>query len=247
MKNQEDNLFNEWRSFVKAQSDAVFVSDGIVNYEKWESAPVKVLYLLKEPNGNDKSKKKSNEKEVNSENKKDWDERDYLANYNIKPEYKATHSPTIDKLIKWQFGINFGAEYSWDEVNKKIKSTDLQNELLSQICLVNVKKTEGGSLVDWDKFDKYFKSEDNKKKLNDQLDIYTPDVVICGNTAWCLCNIKKWDYDSWPKTSRGVSYYKDKNTLYIDFCHPDNRGPQNMIYYALLDALTELNIIKKGS
>lgn len=228
MNNKENFLFNEWKNFIKHQSDAVFVTDGVVNPEQWDKVPVKVLYLLKEVNGGDS----------------EWDERDYLANYNKKQSYIETHSPTIDILLKWQYGINYGLEKTWNQVNDDIKNKNLQNELLSQICLVNIKKTAGGGIVDWDNFDAYFSLEYNKKMLKEQLSLYKPNVVICGGTAWHLCQIQEWDYNSWRQTSRGIRYHIDLNTIYIDFCHPNNRGPKNMIYFSLLDALKELKIIQ---
>ena len=112
--------------------------------------------------------------------------------------------------------------------------------MLRQICLVNIKKTAGGSVVDWSQFDSYFKQEINRNNLKKQLSYYTPDVVICGGTAWYLSEIMGWDYNAWKQTSRGVRYYKDGETTYVDFCHPNNRGPKNLIYFGLLDALTEL-------
>ena len=229
MKTREDLLFDEWKEVVREQSpSAIFVTDGIVNEEVWEASDVKVLYLLKEVNGADE----------------EWDERDYLKNYNLNPAYMNTHSPTIDTLIKWQFGINNGKDVSWDKAEKTAMEKDTQTKMLSQICLVNIKKTAGGGIVNWDKFDAYFVNQENQVRLKKQLDLYSPDVVICGGTAWHLCQIKGCNYDEWSQTKRGVRYYRDGSTLYLDFCHPNNRGPKNMIYYALLDALEELEVIK---
>ena len=97
MKELENVLFSEWREIVRKQASAIFVSDGIVDQAEWEMASVKVLYLLKEVNGADS----------------EWDERDYLANYNEEQAYIDTHSPTIDVLTKWQYGITQGVDRSW--------------------------------------------------------------------------------------------------------------------------------------
>lgn len=227
MKYLEDALFSEWKEIVRTQTSAIFVTDGIVDQDEWEKAPIKVLYLLKEVNGADK----------------EWDERDYLAKYNDEQDYINTHSPTIDILTKWQYGIIHGNSRSWECVEKEACQKNLQTQLLRQICLVNIKKTAGGSVVDWNQFDAYFKQQLNRQYLREQLSYYTPDVTICGGTAWHLCEIMGWKYDSWHQTSRGVRYYKDNDTIYLDFCHPNNRGPKNIIYFGLMDALTELGYL----
>lgn len=166
-QNREDELFLEWKILVKKESSAIFVTDGIVNEDGWRKANVKVLYLLKEVNGADD----------------EWDERDYLANYNIKEPYINTHSPTIDALIKWQFGIADCGISSWRDVEKRTQDKALQTTLLEQICLVNIKKTAGGGVVDWERFDAYFANQENHKYLKKQLALYDPQIVICGGTA----------------------------------------------------------------
>ena len=158
----------EWKDIVKKDSSAIFVTDGIADEDGWRKAEVKVLYLLKEVNGADE----------------EWDERDYLSYYNEKESYINTHSPTIDALIKWQFGITDCGKCSWSDVENELRDKEKQSTLLKQMCLVNIKKTAGGGI------------------------------------AWHLCQIKEWDYNKWQQTSRGIRYYKDENTTYIDFCHP---------------------------
>ena len=224
MREKENQLFGSWKKEISDDSGAIFVTDGIVNEECWAAAPMKVLYLLKEVNGADS----------------EWDERDYLDKYNEDPNYIKTHSPTINVLTQWQYGLTWDSSASWETVCNEAAKADIQSKLLSQICLVNIKKTAGGSIVDWSKFDVYFNNPVNRKNLNLQLEIYRPDVVICGGTAWHLSEIKGWNYNDWKQTSRGVRFYTDKGTIYIDFCHPNNRGPKNMIYFALIDALAEI-------
>lgn len=223
MRIEENILFEQWKKSVREQSDAIFVPDGVVNEKEWTASTCKVLYLLKEVNGADA----------------EWDEREYLANYNRKTSYI---SQTIETVAKWQYGIEYGAGRTWKLVQEDLKDNELLTKLLSHICLVNIKKTAGGGLVDWDKFDAYFSIQANRERLKEQLGFYCPNIVICGGTARHLCKINGWDYNNWSETSRGVRYYKDEKTTYLDFCHPNNRGPKNMIYYALLDALEEIGL-----
>lgn len=224
MMEKEDKLFALWKKEIQSDSGAIFVDDGIVDEQEWNKSPIKVIYLLKEVNGGDK----------------EWDERDYLKRYNTAPQYIKTHSPSIDALLRWQYGITKGSNYTWSEVENALEQVDIQNQLLSQFALVNVKKTAGGSVVDWSKFDPYFNNVRNREFLKKQLAIYNADLVICGGTAWHLCEVMGWDYNDWKETKRGVRYYKMGQTVYLDFCHPNIRAPRNIVYYALVDAVSEL-------
>ena len=224
LREKENILFESWKKEISKDSGTVFVADGVVDENKWNTASIKVLYLLKEVNGGDN----------------EWDERDYLLHYNDKPEYIKTHSPTIDVLIKWQYGIINGNSVSWEDMQKATANKVVQSELLSQICLVNCKKTAGGSLVDWNDFSAYIEKTVNILNLKEQLSYYSPNIVVCGGTAWFLNQIFEWKNTDWKQTSRGIAYCKKGNTIYIDFCHPNNRGPKNMIYYGLADAVYEI-------
>ena len=226
-KEKEDALFTRWKQYVQQSSDSFFVTDGIVNEDTWNQAPLKVMYFLKEVNGADT----------------EWDERDYLLNYNSKEEYRKTHSPTINTLLRWQYGITCGKEHNWQSVEKAMQDENLQLDLLSQIALVNIKKTAGGGTVNWNNFDKYIKIPKNINFLREQLALYSPDVIICGKTAWYMSILKGWKDFDWKETQRGIRYIKENETVYIDFVHPEVRAPKNIIYYALIDTFKELNLI----
>lgn len=124
-------------------------------------------------------------KEVNGA-EKSWDERDYLKNYNIDECYIKTHSQTINNLVRWQYGITSGKNKSWREIENEMKIQSNQNLALSEMGLINLKKTAGCGIVDRDKFDAYFSREENKDFLRKQLALYNPDLVICGGTAYYL-------------------------------------------------------------
>jgi len=232
IKEKEDALFAEWKQLwkqdISQEVKSIFVTDGIVDEEVWNTEPLRVMYFLKEVNGGDK----------------EWDERDYLFNYNIKDEYRKTHSPTINTLIRWQYGINCGKTADWQQVEKSTQDEELQTKLLSQIALVNIKKTAGGGTVDWNNFDNYINMPQNIEYLKRQLALYNPQVVICGKTAWYMSILKGWKDAEWEETSRGVRFIKENGTIYIDFVHPEVRAPKNIIYYALLDALEEIGLVK---
>lgn len=223
IREQENRLFAKWRANIH---EGYFIADGVVSEYFWQHAAVKILYLLKEANGADEQ----------------WDERVYLAEYG---KGMVPRSQTINAVIKWQYGITHGSSVPWSEVEKETASEEVQKAMLSQICIVNMKKTAGGASVNQQKFAEYFAESINISNLQKQLEIYKPDIVICGGGSGYLCKLKGWKNSIWQQTSRGINYHKENNIIYIDFWHPSNRGVSaNVLYYTLLDAVEELYSVK---
>lgn len=226
IREKENELFAKWKTELK-MPDA-FISDGVVNENGWQNTPVRVLYLLNEVNDG-----------------KNWDERDYLARYDIEKQYKNTHSQSIDALALWQLGLNMLWEpdmwkgvSTWGEIDCLAKEPAARTSLLNHIAVVNLRKNFSGGTVDWSTFDTYWAEERNRELLKEQLALYHPDYVICSGTAWALEKLYgKW---KWEQTSRGVSYYMFNGVTYIDFCNPDARAPRNIVFYALVDAVKEI-------
>lgn len=221
IQEQENLLFSKWKKIMNLDKDKFFVEDGIVDEESWNNAPLKILYLLKEANGAEE----------------EWDERVYLKNYTAD---NITKSQTIDAIIKWQFGLVDTIVSDWIEVQYKTSIKETQQKLLSQICLVNIKKIAGKASVDIDEFNKYFSNQNNIEFLRQQLSFYKPDIVIsCGVSGW-LCKIYNWK-NNWNCTNRGIKYCIHDDIIYLDFWHPNNRGvSRNVLYYTLVDAIKDI-------
>lgn len=228
IRRNEEKLFSEWRKELNDYGK-VFIPDGVVVPEKWVNANNRVIFLLKEVNGGES----------------EWDERDYLENYNTNPLYIKTHSPTISVLIQWIYAFDNDIELEWDKLLSQIDNTETQTKLLQQIALVNVKKVPGGGTVDGEKFDQYWREKKNIDNLKKQFENYfssdaPPDYIVCGATSWFYEEIFKNEKLKWEQTSRGIRYCKHRNTIVIDYCHPQARIASNIKYYALFDALQEI-------
>lgn len=226
IREKENELFAKWKTELK-MPDA-FIPDGVVSENGWQNTPGRVLYLLNEVDGD-----------------KNCDERDYLARYDIEEQYKNTHSGSIDALALWQLGLNMLWEpdmwkgvSTWGEIDCLAKEAAARTSLLNQIAVVNLKKNSGGGMVDWSTFDTYWAEERNRELLKEQLALYHPDYVVCGGTAWALK--KLYDNMKWNETSRGIRYSICRTTAYIDFWHPNTRVPRNIMFYALQDAVREI-------
>ncbi len=217
IREREEVLFDRWKA-----NHVSFIPDGVVDEDAWNRAGTKILFLLREVNDCPAG----------------FDERNYLKYY-FDPKHKYMHSPTIDNLILWAYGIQKLPKFtSWSDVENNAYASNV----LESVALVNIKKTSGGGTVDWDSFDKYFSTELNREYIKEQLQIYNPDVVICGGTAYYLSCLypDKFDEAYWKMTSRGIRYTKVHDTIYIDYKHPNIRAPKNIMYYALMDAVKEI-------
>ncbi|WP_455655166.1 hypothetical protein [Phascolarctobacterium sp.] len=227
IQEKENRVFDEWKNSLDLESKRFFIPDGVVDEESWNSAPLKILFLLKEVNGGEA-----------------WDERQYLYDYNIKEEYLKTHSLTINTVLQWAYGAMYIArDISWEEVAHTINCITTQTGLLRNIALVNIKKLSGAGNVDYQNFDKYFNDVKNTDYLRKQLAIYKPDIIICGGTGYYFQQLYKdsvLPIEKWKKTHRGTSYCIVGNTIVIDYCHPQARIAANIKYYALIDAIAEI-------
>ena len=230
LADRENEIFYEWKAKIPQEQREKFIPDGIVDEKRWNEAKVKVLYLLKEVNGG-----------------ADWDERAYLAGYNTIPEFISTHSPSIDALILWTYGLTSGnPDEPWSQVLSNTTEKVVQSALLSEIGVVNFKKISGFGVTDVKTLDAFTTESYNQEMLRKQLALYHPDIVVCGGTAYYLAALYGEDFAAkkWNTTNRGVRYAKKGNTTYIDFCHPLIRAPKNMIYYSLLDVVKEIEVLR---
>ena len=227
----ENELFEEWKNKIPKEESNYFIPDGIVDYEKWKVSKIKILFFLKEANV-----------DVKNVNKIDFDERKYLLKYN--EEYKKSHSPTIDVVIQWAYGIEccLDSYKKWEDVLKICQDEKTQDEMLEQIALVNAKKIPGGGTVNWSDFDKYMNEKINVEYLFEQMNMYESQIVICGKTAWILEKYGPEEFKSqnWKETSRGIRFLQYKNSFFIDYVHPNVRAPKNIVFYALIDAIKEI-------
>lgn len=229
IKRKENGIFLEWRRSLPEEERERFVFDGIVDENEWLDTPFNVLFLLKEANGGEES----------------WDERDYLAEYFCDEEYMSTHSQSIDALLVWLYGIFHAfSNTSWADIIPKMNDNH-SAWLLKQIALVNMKKIPGTGTTNYRKFETFFNEPLNKYFLKKQLSIYSPDIVICGKTAYYLQMLDDvYSKDKWKETHCGIPYLRINNTIYLDFVHPLARVPKNYTFYMLVSALEEIDAVE---
>ena len=116
--------------------------------------------------------------------------------------------------------------------------------MLQNISVVNVKKSDGEPHSKWENLVKYAK--DDADLLRREIDLISPDVIVCGNNSSLLrivygasvdekgnvCHDGAIDEKSyWFMHDNGYLWFDDK--LIIDFYHPANQFPKMMNFYTL--------------
>lgn len=138
-----------------------FTPDGMVNEETWNQLHTenkkKVLYLLREANGNTSTLTEDGKSVDNGEF---WFQQ-CVDNGNI--------GNIIFKRI--------------EEMQKIIQDEESYNgEILKQVAYMNINKRGGGSTVDWKILNEY--AHKYKKQIMKEICILKPDIIVCCGTYW---------------------------------------------------------------
>lgn len=189
-----------------------FIRDGVVDAEKYCEAPIKILVVLKEVNGGS-----------------DWDLRDFLR--------KGGRAQTWNVVARWvQNMFNLDCEPAWSDLNSGNEERRLR--VLSSICAINVKKTSGKDVAN--NKDILAAAVRDREYLKKQIELYRPDIVICGGTEKPYVKATNAK-PKWKMTARGIWYYvEEAGTIVISYSHPEARTKECFLHYGLMDAIREI-------
>lgn len=212
IREQENILFEEYRKKNPQMSNIVI--DGLACEEEYFEAEYRIVYILKEVNGGE-----------------NWDLRDFVN--------QGGRVPTWDNVARWTEGIfNLHKEKPWGYWQENNEAR--RKSILKKIGVINLKKNPGGYTSDPKEIEKAAK--DNGELVKKQLELYKPDLIICGGTLWDFINAcyKKDEYQV-NMTSRGIEYIIDNNGIaIIGYTHPQARVKDQILHYALMDAMKEI-------
>ena len=189
-----------------------FITDGIIDPNRWKKSNFKILFLLKEAYGDT----------PNLEG--EWD----LVNYLSKGlgQIRGKMWPTVSQ---WCFGINKLIETSEiPQFDENFKINREFNDAFLGSAVINIKKSSGYKSSNKLDLIKYVNSDWDL--LSEQIDSISPDLIICGST-WPLIK-SKINYEK-----SGEWLYKSDKYYFVDFWHPANQYPNKLNYYSLLTAL----------
>lgn len=171
-----------------------FVPDGLVNVNSYVFARPKITVILKE---------------VNAKNSFD------LMSFVRKG---AEGGKTWNNISRWIANILYDKDY--DEVDYMGEKE--RKKYLAPISVINLKKTPGGGTANNSEIDKFAKAD--REFIKKQLEIYDPDIIICGGTGDMLIeSVLNLDNNNWIYLSNYLSYLIYKDKLIVKTYHPDSR------------------------
>ena len=169
---QLENFFEEWIKEQKKDNEydcektgiAIdsFTQDGVVDEDTWNALKPKkkVLYLLREANGNT-SKKDADGKGACVDDGEFWFK-------------QCVNDGNIgNKIFKRIAGMQ-------RIIQNDDKSSD--TDLLKQVAYMNINKRGGGSKVDWKMLTSY--ANDYEEFIKKEICIIKPDIIVCCGTYW---------------------------------------------------------------
>jgi hypothetical protein len=221
IRKKEDEIFEEIIGYLNDSEN--FVKDGLcwadikcgenlspVDYKEMENLYMgqdkRVVFLLKEPNGNE------------GEDYRDW-------------HWKENSTPLGRSIAFWLEGILKTTERYYPIKDELRQNREIFKE--RPFALVNVKKIAGGARSNWKEIEHY--AEKCSEQIINQLNLYDPNIIVCCGSSdskskpTMLKLAKKYFYKdcSFNPINDFCYYCKDKNLLLIDSYHPSYTRVKN--------------------
>ena len=208
---KEEALFNDWKATMPDGAD--FIPDGAANPEKYCKAPLRLLYILKEPNGS--------------------------GPYDIREVMKSgDRLETWTVIARWtQALFERHKDIDWYQISNQNVSEQIQ-KYNSCVAAINLKKVPGKHVAN----NSLIISSARKDKtfIRRQIEIYQPDIIILCGTEPAYTAISDNPIE-WKMTRHGVRYYYDENErLTISYSHPKARVSPNILHYGLVEAVQKI-------
>lgn len=221
-------LFQEWKN--KAPSDDinhsknVFIRDGIVCPEQWFSQKVRPLFLLKEA----------------YHGTGDWD---LIKDHLLTKEKMGKHI-TWKRVSQWTQGLLHTSTTYLCPFRDEAAMYYFGNELLRQIAVVNVKKSDGAKDSKKDNILQY--AQCDCTELRREIELIDPTIIVCGYTITSLNIIL--GYNIKDRQNSNLYYFTRLNghdVIVLDYYHPSNRYPDIMNYYGLIGSYQQALICQE--
>lgn len=185
-------LFERWEKTI-SEYQGRFVKDGIIDEQQFLSAPIKILFITKEPN---------NPKQEAGDFREWW---------------RSGISYTFSyRIAEWSYGLlNNFPQYDNVWIDKSFT-----NKAIQSIALMNIKKSGGLGNAAYDVMMEHL--EKNFDFLHQQIDIISPDIIITG-TSWKELRNGLFPEVKWVNSGYGVEIGRYGKTKVVDFYHPSSR------------------------
>lgn len=184
------------------------IPDGIVDVDEYLASDLKIMWILKEVNSED--------------DEGEWDMRDLFKNFKdsttntgIKKGWGGTYLP----LIYTTYGIINNKK--WNDIPYIVDDYSVV-EVLKKTAIVNLKKVSGLAQANVSELKSFHEEFGNT--LKKQIEIYQPNVIICGGTGEFLDDLFSELFDSkyfqnQDEKSKTI-FYKYDNVIIAYAYHP---------------------------
>ena len=223
------SLMCEWSENHRVQGLKNFISDGVVNADIYQNYQPKIAFFLKEA--------------YSKEGDCCWSLTEWLN--------RGAMTRMWSTVAEWTYGIRNTTETLIP--HKPQLSNEEKTKLLQTIAIVNVKKSNGEARSNYQDLLQYTKKD--RFYLKKELEILSPDIIVCGNNSSLLRAIYgariqddtvHADGDIDYEFIRKNGYVIVNNQIIIDFYHPANQYPSILNYYAVC-GLYQQALKKKGN
>lgn len=229
---QEDELWNEWSMTYSPEELKQFCFDGLLagrnkdpkeEEKKWLNAKRRVLFFMKDTNGNP-----------------DDDIRSWHIGWETYEDgtIKPLHRFYI-VLLKWLWALN---EVTADHlpVFDKTKEEYIEATWQYPMAQVNGKKISGGAQVSNEVLWLYF--ERDTCSLARQFRLLNPNIIVCGGGSGTLCQyVMEYLYQNYffEKINNWCYYCTSLDLLVIDSYHPSSRISDEEKFDAMIAAVQQ--------
>jgi hypothetical protein len=219
MRDLHEDLLGRW-SREQHHQGRCFIKDGIIDSDRWRSADIKILFLLKEAYHDGGST---------------WDLRKHVRENDLRGK------PALRNLVCWSYAIHNikrGHLPGLPSLPQRKSEYHAGLEALRSSAIVNIKKSGGQSSSSAGDIQLYARLD--KRCIQRQIKLINPNLVVCGHT---------WDFvkDWWPKPKPVMLYdgvWQVGQLVFINFWHPAYRDDE-LIYYALAAMLHFSKVLAK--
>ena len=203
------------------------ILDGAVDLEKYLNSEYKIAWILKEVNS--------------AEDEGGWDMRSAIQDLKTESGIKKGWEKTFAPICYATYGIFHDKQ--WEEIPNYWDKPEIV-DILKNIVYLNIKKTTGVSVAIHNDLNNFY--HENKEILLKQIEIYNPEIVICGNTFQFLQNdLDLKGFKLVKFTDSNLCAYISDKRIYLDGYHPSARIKKENYTNDIINAVKYWKVTKK--
>lgn len=235
---KEEALYNDWYNSYSPEEQQLFCMDGLLSGRnsdpdmevvKWENAKRKVLFFMKDTNGNP------------GDDIREWP----LGNENFPDGSSKPLHKFYVVLLKWLWALN---EVTADNlpIFDKSKEEYIEATWKYPMAQVNIKKLSGGPNVQGGVLEGYY-NRDEKYIYQQVREILNPNIIVCGGGSGLLKDIvinRLYSDYAFEEINDWCYYCSEKKTLVIDSYHPAAHVGNDIKFGDMIAAVQEVYKLK---